>query len=296
MRNRSLYLRAALALIMVTVIWGSGFIATEYAIASQMDASLIMALRFLIGAAVIGIVCRRKIAQCGKKCIFSGCVAGVILFGAFYTQTLGQSATTVSNAAFITATNVVMIPLIEWVLYHKRPGAKVLLMCLVTMGGILLLTVDFTGGLAFGAGDLLVLLCAFLFAMQIVYVGHACNGYDPLAITFWQLLSAGAAGLVLFFILRPEVTMQQIQHGILPVIYLAVFSTCVCYALQTWAQQHVPPAQAGVILSMEGLFGTVFSLLLGLETLRGSMVAGGLLIMVAVVVMNVGDGGKDEKA
>lgn len=296
MRNRSLYLRAALALIMVTVIWGSGFIATEYAIASQMDASLIMALRFLIGAAVIGIVCRRKIAQCGKKCIFSGCVAGVILFGAFYTQTLGQSATTVSNAAFITATNVVMIPLIEWVLYHKRPGAKVLLMCLVAMGGILLLTVDFTGGLAFGAGDLLVLLCAFLFAMQIVYVGHTCNGYDPLAITFWQLLSAGAAGLVLFFILRPEVTMQQIQHGILPVIYLAVFSTCVCYALQTWAQQHVPPAQAGVILSMEGLFGTVFSLLLGLETLRGSMVAGGLLIMVAVVVMNVGDGGKDEKA
>lgn len=294
MKKQSLYLRAALALVLVTVIWGSGFIATEYAIASQMDASLIMALRFLIGAAVIGIVCRKKIARCGKGCILSGCMAGVILFGAFYTQTVGQSHTTVSNAAFITATNVVMIPLIEWVLYRKRPGLKVLLMCLVTMGGILLLTVDFSGGLAFGTGDLLVLLCAFLFALQIVYIGHACKDYDPLAITFWQLLAAGAAGMVLFFILRPEVTLLQVQQGILPVIYLAVFSTCVCYALQTWAQQHVPPAQAGVILSMEGLFGTVFSLLLGLEALRWSMVAGGLLIMVAVVVMNVSDSGKEK--
>ena len=289
MTNRSLYLRSVLALVLVTVIWGSGFIATEYAIASQMDASLIMALRFLLGALCVGAFSWKKIAQCGKACVLHGCMAGVILFGAFYTQTLGQSATTVSNAAFITASNVVMIPLIEWVLYRRRPGAKVLAMCLVAMGGILLLTVDFSGGIAFGAGDLLVLLCAFLFAMHIVYVGHACNEHDPLLITFWQLLAAGAAGTALFLVLRPEVSAEHIRLGILPVVYLAVFSTCVCYALQTWAQKNVPPAPSGVILSMEGLFGTLFSLILGLETLRISMVAGGALIMIAVIVMNVSD-------
>ncbi|MBR5288318.1 MAG: DMT family transporter [Clostridia bacterium] len=293
MTSRSLYLRSVLALVLVTVIWGSGFIATEYAIASQMDASLIMALRFLLGAVCVGAFCYKQIAKCDKACIFHGCMAGVILFGAFYTQTLGQSATTVSNAAFITASNVVMIPLIEWALYRRRPGAKVLAMCLVAMGGILLLTVDFTSGLAFGAGDLLVLLCAFLFAMQIVYVGRTCNDHDPLMITFWQLLAAGAAGTVVFLLIRPEVTAAHIQHGILPVAYLAVFSTCVCYALQTWAQKNVPPAPAGVILSMEGLFGTLFSLLLGLEAFRWSIAAGGALIMIAVVVMNVSDAKKE---
>lgn len=289
MTNRSLYLRSVLALVLVTVIWGSGFIATEYAIASEMDASLIMALRFLLGALCVGAFCGKKILQCDKACVFHGCMAGVILFGAFYTQTLGQSATTVSNAAFITASNVVMIPLIEWALYRRKPGAKVLAMCVVAMGGILLLTVDFTGGLAFGAGDLLVLLCAFLFAMQIVYVGRTCNDHDPLMITFWQLLAAGVAGTAVFLMLRPEVTAAHIQRGILPVVYLAVFSTCVCYALQTWAQKNVPPAPAGVILSMEGLFGTLFSLLLGLESLRLTMVAGGAMIMTAVIVMNVND-------
>lgn len=293
MNNRSLYLRSVLALVLVTVIWGSGFIATEYAIASQMDASLIMALRFLLGAACVGAFCTKKIAKCDRACVVHGCIAGVILFGAFYTQTLGQSATTVSNAAFITASNVVMIPLIEWALYCKRPSAKVLAMCLVAMLGILLLTVDFTSGLAFGAGDLLVLLCAFLFAMQIVYVGRTCNDHDPLMITFWQLLAAGVAGMAVFLAIRPEVTMAHIRLGILPVAYLAVFSTCVCYALQTWAQKNVPPAPAGVILSMEGLFGTLFSLLLGLEVFRWSIAAGGALIMTAVIVMNVSDAQKD---
>ena len=291
MKNRSLYLRSVLALVLVTVIWGSGFIATEYAIASQMDASLIMALRFLLGAACIGAFSYKKIAKCDKACAVHGCIAGVILFGAFYTQTLGQSATTVSNAAFITASNVVMIPLLEWLVYRRRPGAKVLAMCVVAMGGILLLTVDFSTGLAFGTGDLLVLLCAFLFALQIVYVGRTCNDHDPLLITFWQLLAAGVAGALVFLAIRPEVTLAQVQSGILPVAYLAVFSTCVCYALQTWAQLNVPPAQAGVILSMEGLFGTLFSLLLGLEVLRISMVAGGALIMTAVIVMNTSEPG-----
>lgn len=293
MTSRSLYLRSVLALVLVTVIWGSGFIATEYAIASRMDASLIMALRFLLGAACVGAFCLKKIVKCDKACVLHGCIAGVILFSAFYTQTLGQSVTTVSNAAFITASNVVMIPLIEWALYKKRPGAKVLAMCAVAMVGILLLTVNFSSGLAFGAGDLLVLLCAFLFAMQIVYVGRTCNDHDPLMITFWQLLAAGVAGTVVFLAIRPEVSMDHIRLGILPVAYLALFSTCVCYALQTWAQKNVPPAPAGVILSMEGLFGTLFSLLLGLEAFRWSIVAGGALIMTAVIVMNMGDAQKD---
>ena len=293
MTSRSLYLRSVLALVLVTIIWGSGFIATEYAIASRMDASLIMALRFLLGAACVGAFCLKKIVKCDKACVVHGCIAGVILFSAFYTQTLGPSVTTVSNAAFITASNVVMIPLIEWALYKKRPGAKVLAMCAVAMVGILLLTVNFSSGLAFGAGDLLVLLCAFLFAMQIVYVGRTCNDHDPLMITFWQLFAAGIAGTVVFLIIGPEVTRDHIRLGIAPIAYLALFSTCVCYALQTWAQKNVPPAPAGVILSMEGLFGTLFSLLLGLEAFRWSIAAGGALIMTAVIVMNMGDAQKD---
>ena len=283
---RTPYLRAALALVLVTVIWGSGFIATQYAIASQMDASLIMTLRFLIGALCIGALAVKKIIKSDRACVLHGCCAGLILFAAFYAQTLGQSRTSVSSAAFITASNVLMIPLIEWAVYRRRPGLKVLAMCALAMGGILLLTVDFAAGVVFSSGDWLVLACAFLFALQIVYVGRTCNEHDPLLITFWQLFSAGVAGGLLFVILRPEVTASQISAGILPVCYLALFSTCLCYALQTWAQQYVPPAQAGVILCMEGLFGTLFSLLLGLEALRLAMVAGGALIMTAVVAMN----------
>ena len=104
--KRSAHRRAILALILVTVIWGSGFIATAYAIASQLHVGWIMMIRFFVGALLIGTVFRRRVFAAGKRGMLHGIGAGIILFGAFYTQTLGQGMTRVSHAALITATNL----------------------------------------------------------------------------------------------------------------------------------------------------------------------------------------------
>jgi drug/metabolite transporter (DMT)-like permease len=288
MAGANLHRQSVLILLAVTMIWGGGFIATEYALRSGLDTAWILALRFTLAAAVLGVFFRRKVRASTRSDVVHGVIAGASLFGGFYAQTAGQARTSVSSAAFITATSVVMIPFILWAMTGKRPRAREVLLCLFSMGGVLLLTVDFSEGLAFSAGDMLVLLCAALFALHTAFVGHFCVRDDATAVTFWQLLTAGAAAVIVLLIRRPPISAGQIALGAWPVAYLGLLSTCLCYLLQTRAQQHVPAAQAGVVMSMEGVFGTLFSLALGFEALRLTMALGGVLITLSVVLTEAG--------
>ena len=144
--------------------------------------------------------------------------------------------------------------------------------------------------MGFGLGEIIVLLCAMLFAGHIVFLGRYCLLDDPARITFWQLAGAAATALLVLFFRGEAATPAQWGHGIWPAVYLGFFSTCLCYYLQTAGQRYVPPAQAGIIMSMEAVFGTVFSLLLGLEIMRPGMAMGGGLIILSLVLMERGAG------
>jgi hypothetical protein len=112
-----------------------------------------------------------------------------------------------------------------------------------------------------------------------------CQEDDPAVLAFWQFLTAGCIGLASMLLTGGTPPWEQWEAGLLPVLYLGLFSTCLCYLLQTSAQRHVPPARAGVLLSTEGLFGSLFSVALGLEPLRPAMALGGLIIMLCVILM-----------
>lgn len=280
---------ATAALLLVAVFWGGGFIATEYALRANLSAQSIMALRFGIGALAMGLIFRKKLLPFKRKQALHGIGAGFILFGAFMAQILGQSRTSVSNAAFITATNVVMIPLILWIAMRKRPTRKVFICSILTMLGVLVLTFQPGQGSRVTVGDLLVLSCALLFALHIVYLGLVCRFDDAVHINFWQLSFSAVLSVISLLLSKEGMTMAQLQGGALPALYLGLFSTCLCYFLQTKAQQYVAPPVAGVTLSMESIFGSLFSVLLGLELFRINMLLGGLIITLCIVLLNAPD-------
>lgn len=286
MKNKTSKL-ADISLLIVALIWGMGFVATEYAIDSGMSTSFIMALRFFIASITLLSVFFKDIKKSTKKEILHGSIAGIFLFIAFYTQTIGQAHTTISNCAFLTATNVVMVPFIVWVITKKRPDIKTFILSATSLIGIAILTLKFTGGsLTFGLGDLIVLLCAFFFALHISYLGVVCSNYDPKRITFWQITVAGVISTIFLLAFDMEnITLSHFTKGILPVLYLGIFSTCLCYFIQVKAQNYTSPAKAGVFLSMEGLYGSTFSVILGFETLSLNLIVGGIIIIMSVVFM-----------
>lgn len=276
---------AELSLVLVTIIWGCGFIATEYVIKANWSTSLIIAARFTIAAIAMEIALNKKIRKLTKYELLHGSIAGIFLFLAFYLQTLGQSATTVSNAAFFTATNVVMVPFISWAINRHRPNIQTILLTLVALAGVGVLSFK-ESSFSLGKGDLIILLCAFFFAMQITYLEKATKGSDPARVNFVQILSAAIISLVLFIMNGKGIASANITEGLLPVIFLGILSTCLCYFLQTSAQKYSSASKVGVILSLEGLFGGMFSVLLGLEPLTINLVIGGTLIVGATILMS----------
>ncbi len=277
---------AELSLVLVALIWGSGFIATEFVIKANWNTSLIMAARFTIATITLAIALNKRILKITKYELLHGSIAGVLLFLAFYTQTLGQSTTTVSNAAFFTATNVVMIPFISWAINRNRPNIPTILLTLVALAGVGALSFK-DSRFSLAVGDTIVLLSAFFFAMQITYLEKATKGSDPARVNFIQISSATIISLVVFIIRGEGLQGANITQGLLPVIFLGVFSTCLCYFLQTSAQKYSTASKVGVILSLEGLFGGLFSVLLGLEPLTINLVIGGILIVGATILMNI---------
>lgn len=281
--------KAFLFLVIVAFIWGSGFIATEFAIRSDMPAEGIMALRFTSAALVLGVLNLKKLRAGNVPAARRGIVAGIILFAAFYAQTIGQGMTTVSHTAFLTATNVIMIPFFLWFLERRRPSARIALLSAAVLLGVGLMSLKFEDGFAVSPGDAIVFLCAAIFALHIIYIGKYCFKDDPTVIAFWQLFAAAAVSVLMMLLMGKTPNHGQLAEGFLPTLYLGLFSTCLCYFLQTHAQQDVPPAQAGIALSLEGVFGTLFSILLGLEILRLNMVLGGLLITLSVIGTQLGE-------
>jgi len=274
-------------LFITAAIWGSGFVATEYAIQAQMSPMMILAVRFVVGASILLIVNIRKLKFITKKEWSRGSIAGLIFFVAFYFQTAGQSMTTVANTAFITAIYVILVPFVVWAFRKKKPKLKILLLAGMTFIGVVVLTVSPNHIDTFNMGDFYILICAILFAVHIGYLEIAVADSSPMAITFIQLSVAAILGIIMVVILGEKFEGINYSLGIPATLYLGIFSTCLAFLLQLKGQKEVGASKAGIILSTESFFGTILAILLGIEYLTLKVVVGGILILTAVMLTEV---------
>ena len=227
------------------------------------------------------IILNRTISREEVRC---GFWLGAALFGGFALQIIALQYTTPSKNAFLTATNVVFVPFIALVIYRKKIEVRSLIgagMALVG-AGVLSLKNDFSIGL----GDGLTLLCAVCFAFQIFLTGEYVGRIRPAVLNFLQMTTAcvlSAAGLLL----SGDFTFAPSTRSLLAVLYLGVVSTTITYLLQTVSQKYVDETKSAIILSMEAVFGTFFSVLLLHENVTVRMLAGSALILAAVLVSEV---------
>ena len=206
-----------LMLAAVALIWGLGFPVTQMAIDAQLSSGLIVALRFLIAAAVMGIIFRREVRTITPRDALLGCVAGLILGMAFLLQVMGQSMTTPSNSAFLTSLNVIIVPFLSWGFFHQRPTRKMLLVALGCLVGALVLTLSPGEGLQLGFGDLLVLCCAVAFSLHISYLGWVAGRIEVKKLTFLQMLTAGClGGLYTLAFELPQIAEADFAAGWMP--------------------------------------------------------------------------------
>ncbi len=241
---------------------------------------------FLLATVLMGGISLRELKGITRQEILSGILMGAALFTGFAFQIVGLQYTTPSKNAFLTALNVVMVPFIAFVLLKKRIGAKSILGAVMAVTGVGLLSLE--DNLTLGPGDALTLVCAVGFAFQIFLTSESVKKCRAVVLNFIQMLTAVALSVVSLFLFQ-ETHFAVTAQGWLSVLYLGVVSTTICYLLQTACQQYVDETKAAIILSMESVFGTFFSILILHEQVTPRMAAGCVMILAAVIVSNLAD-------
>ncbi len=277
-------------LILVTVIWGGGFVASDMALES-MKPFQIMMVRFLLASVLMGVISRgqRKSEEKLKDragAIKAGVLMGVTLFMGFAFQIIGLQYTTPSKNAFLTALNVVIVPFIAFVILKKKIGAKGIVGAVMSVLGVALLSLN--GNFTVSLGDGLTLFCAVGFAFQIFFTSEFVKKYPASVLNTVQMFTAFVLSAISLMIFG-ENDFQVTTQGWLSALYLGVVSTTICYLLQTACQKYIDETKAAIILSMESVFGTIFSILILHEVVTVRMVIGCAVILAAVIISNMSE-------
>ncbi len=277
---------AVLGLILVTVIWGGGFVASDMALGS-LSPFQIMTIRFGIGTVLMGVISFQHLKGIKKEELFAGFLLGCTLFLGFACQIVALQYTTPSKNAFLTATNVVMVPFIAFIISRKKVHIRGVVGAIMAIVGVGILSLDRTFSLGFGDG--LTLVCAVGFALQIFLTGEFVAKYRATILNFIQMGTAFFLSTVILIGLR-EWKFTATTQGWLSVLYLGVISTTLTYLLQTSCQKYIDETKAAIILSMESVFGTLFSILILHETVTLKMILGCVIILSAVIIANTASG------
>ena len=270
-----------IGLFVVAIIWGGGFVATRAALDGGLTTSQIMTLRFFISAVLMTIIFFKQIKESlSWGTVKVGAILGVCLFLGFFLQTLGLNYTTPSKNAFITSVNVVIVPFIGLLLYKRKIDKFGMASSFMAIIGIavLSLSADFTVNL----GDILTLLCAFGFAFQIFFTSEFVHNHNPIALTAVQFTVAFILSLIAQ-IFMGELKLNADASGYMGILYLSVFSTTICFLLQTICSKMVDGTRVAIILSTEAVFGTILSIIILGEPVTVRMIIGSLIIFASVI-------------
>lgn len=269
-----------LALFIVAIIWGGGFIAVKDSV-TLIPPFYQMTIRFTFSTILMAIIFFKHLKHFKKSDFKMGFIIGFFMFLGFAFQTVGIVYTTASKSAFLTATYVLLVPFFNWLIYKDKPDKYSVFGALLCLIGIALLTLQ--SSLYINKGDILTLLCGIGFAGQIITTGIYTKKSDPILLTIIQFFVAAILSFAVAIFV--EVPPKNIGLDVAPsILYLVLFSTMLCFIIQNIAQKYTSSTHAAIILSLESVFGSLLSIIIFKDQFTFSMFIGCVFIFAAILI------------
>lgn len=302
-------LRGSIMLFTTAFIWGSSFVAQKAGM-DYIGPFTYNGLRFLIGALVLvpvivimDVLKKRKgcgegaesneIETCGssenacgvlknggKTLLAGGLSCGAVLFVGSSLQQIGLVYTSAGKVGFITALYIVLVPILGLFMGQKVRRILWLSVALATVGLYLLCIKT---GFTIGKGDLLVIACAFGFALHILIIDHFSPKTDGIKLSCLQFFLAGIFS-VPFMVIFETIDWANIYDCRLPILYTAVLSCGVAYTMQILGQKDVEPAVASLILSLESVFAVITGIIVLHEHVSNRELTGCIILFTAIIL------------
>jgi drug/metabolite transporter (DMT)-like permease len=294
-------LKAHILLIAVTFIWGATFVQIKGALA-DISPLLFNAVRMSVAALVLGAIYRKHIGSMRPATVRAGSLIGIFVGLGYEFQTAGLNLTTPSKSGFITGLYVVLVPLFLLLFWRQKIKRWTTVGVVSASVGLYLLTVPSTTAhgwagdfAAVNRGDLLTLICAALFAFHIILLGRAARQHRFEQLAFLQI----ATSAVLMLILAPLVERPHVLWSarvFWAVAVTAILATSVAFAIQSWAQQFLPPTNTALIFSLEPVFAWLTSYIVLGERLGARAMLGAALILAGVLASEILGGTREAQA
>ncbi len=274
-------------LLFAALIWGSSFVAQELG-ARVLPTYTFNGLRMLVGSLVLLPVIfisdrlskPENVKGWNKETLIAGVCCGLALFFATSCQQMGITlGTTAGKSGFITTLYIVVVPVIGLFLKRKA-GINVWIAVAVACVGLYLICVSEDFSVA--TGDLVTMLCAFFFSLQILIIDHYALAVDGVRLSCLQFLVVAVISLP--FALFEEVTLNGLLQGIYPMFYVGIMSCGVAYTLQIITQKNLKPEIASLLMSFESVFAGLTGWLILDNQFTVSQVIGCVCMFAAVLI------------
>lgn len=272
---------AKIALFLTAALWGSTF--TIGKLASEVfSAAFIIAFRFLIAAVALLIAAYPQRKQLDKKYLLHGFWMGLTLFISYMLQVCGLTLdTSPGKSAFLSTTYSVMVPFLYWFVTKERPKVHHIICVFLCLSGVGILSLS--GGWGMSLGDLLTVLSGVPCAVNIVISSIVCRDRNVLLLTTIELWVVTLFAWIFVFAGNtfPSAFPMDAVGGI---VYLGLLATALCLYMQSYGLKYAEPAIGGMLLSLESVFGVVFSIIIYHERITLRMLAGFAVIFIAILL------------
>jgi drug/metabolite transporter (DMT)-like permease len=276
--------RANILLLCAAAIWGMGFVAQQTAM-EHVGPWFFIALRFGVATLTMLPLAMRETNRAGRK-VSAGelrkfALIGLVLFLGMGAQQFGLLTTSVTNSGFLTALYLIFVPIFAVLLFRQKPHAVIWPAAATALFGIFLLS----GGRleALARGDWLTILCAALWAVQILLIGRFGQASNlPVTLSVVQFATTAVLATMVAVSFEP-IDFSAALSAAPEILFAGVFAGGIAFTLQTIGQQHTTASQAAIFLSSEALFAALFGLLLLSERLAPIAWLGCALIFAAIL-------------
>ncbi|MDO5828897.1 MAG: DMT family transporter [Methanocorpusculum sp.] len=296
-------IKGTIQLTLTSLIWGIAFVAQSVG----MDyvgpwtfncVRAVLAAVFLIPVAIITTKLSEKnndtdTSDAAKKdrfryTVIAGILSGLCLSSASLFQQYGIIETSVGKAGFITALYIIIVPFLS-IFLKKKIGLNQWISALIAVAGFYIMSIS--GLEKINHGDLLLLVCAFLFSAQILVIDHFVDRINPVAMSCVQFFVAAIVCSIGMFALEAP-TFDSLMQAKIPILYAGIMSSGVAYTLQIIGQKNLPPTPASLLMSLESVFSALAGFVILHQLLSAKEILGCVLVFAGVIISQLPAGKK----
>ncbi len=276
-------------LLLTAIIWGTAFAFQKQGV-ETIEPLTFGAARCTLSAAAVGLVAfllergKERSREYRMNTIKGGLICGIFLTIATNLQQIGLVYTTAGKAAFITAMYMVLIPVISFFILRRRIGLQAWIAVALAVAGLYLLCIN--GDFSIGRGDIFVIACALSFAVQMLFVDRYSPKASPVGISAVQFIFNAAVTWILALIFESP-SLPSLMEVKSDILYCGVVSGGVGYTLQIVGQKDTDPTTAGLLLSLESVFGALAGMLLLREAMSMREALGAAIMFIAIIMVQI---------